>query len=95
MKKFLKYIPYISLALNILFILIWIRVFNNHDDHTDRVNEFDSILPGKLSGNYYSVALIVITIISIIGFAQSNSLVSKILLVIQLLFLSLFIFQYL
>ena len=95
MKQSLKFIAYISLVLNTLFIVMWIQVFSKHDDHNDRVKEFDALFPGELSGHYVAIALIVLTIISIVGFAQSNRIGNKILLVMQVLFLALFGFSYL
>jgi hypothetical protein len=49
-------------------------------------------LPGEFSANYYSLALILLTILSIIGFAQSDSWMNKILLVTQVLLLALLVF---
>ena len=92
MRRSLGYLSYVSLVLNLLFIGSWIIVFYKHTDHNDRVREYDTFLPGEISSYYYSLALIVLTILSIIGFAQSNSRVNKILLVTQVLLLALLVF---
>jgi hypothetical protein len=92
MKQSFKYISYLSLVLNLLFIGSWIIVFYKYDNHNDRVREYDMFLPGEFSANYYSLALIILTILSIIGFAQSNSWMNKILLVTQVLLLALLVF---
>jgi hypothetical protein len=92
MRRSLGYLSYLSLVLNLMFIGSWIIVFYKHNNHNDRVREYDMFLPSGFSANYYSLALILLTILSIIGFAQSNSWINKILLITQVLLLALLVF---
>jgi threonine/homoserine/homoserine lactone efflux protein len=91
----LKYIGYISLILNTVFLLIWITVFNQFANQNDRVAEFESVLLGKVSATIINVVLIGMTVIGIISLARLKSVLNKIVLILEVLFLCLFIFQYL
>ena len=92
MKRLLDYLGYFSLALNLLFIGTWIIVFYKHDDNDARIKEFDTFLPGDISSNYDSIVFIVLTVLSIIVFAQYNCRVNKILLITQAGLLALLLF---
>lgn len=96
MDRTLKYLSYLSVGLNAFYILEWIYIFSTFQDHTSRINAFNSFFTFLgLSSLEINILLIILTIISIIIFAKGDSIIRKILIVIQTLFLLLYVWQYL
>lgn len=96
MYKITKYSSYASIGLNAFYVFGWIYVFNKFKIHSVRVQVFESFFP--FSGPLFflnNVLLIILTIVSIVFFAKDDSSIKTILLIIQILFLALYIWQYL
>lgn len=94
MLTFKKYIAFVSLSLNIIFLGVWIYAFNRHANHEDRVATYKSIFMG-LDSTVTSVIAIILTISSFAYFFFGpESLSRKALGIIQIVFLFWLLWQY-
>lgn len=93
MGNILKYLAYISVILNVFSLVLWIFIFNMIDSQQDRVASYSSFIPFGLSIIVANALLIVLTITSIIVFTIQKPAITKLLIIVQALFLCLYVWQ--
>jgi hypothetical protein len=96
MKKISNFITYLSVALNLYFNLSWLYCFNKFDVQTERTNYFTENFIFGLPVLAVSLALIFLTIISLsmlIFYKLKNEVFRTALLVLQAIFLIIYLWQ--
>ena len=88
-----KIIAYSSLILNVYYFSAWIFIFSKNKTQEMRVNKFMLNIPFGMSLQILNISLILLSIISIVIFAQYHTSLSKVLIALQSIFLLMFVWQ--
>ncbi len=102
MNKSTKFIFFFTLALQVYATSIWIYVFNNFPNQSERKLGFSKYFPTFLTGSVLNAMILILTVTTIVlvikdingdKHTKYNSVLIYAILVIELLFLFFFIFQ--
>ena len=88
-----KIIAYSSLILNVYYFSTWMIIFSKNKTQEMRVNKFMLSIPFGMSLQILNISLILLSIISIVIFAQYRTSLSKVLIALQSIFLLMFVWQ--
>lgn len=97
MKSTLVYIAFGSLILNIYCNSTWLYSYFTTVGHSDAISKFRKFLPSLLSTSFLYVLTLILTLSSILIFAKfktsSNYKLYNILMIAQILFMLLYMWQ--
>ena len=88
-----KIIAYFSMILNVYYFSAWIFIFSRNKTQDLRVSKFMLSIPFGMSLQILNISLILLSIISIVIFAQHHTFLSKVLIAFQSIFLLMFVWQ--
>ncbi len=99
MKSRFKYLIALSLFLNIYSLGIWIYVFNTYYTQIERIEKFKDYFLGIPISivSYLPIVLTIVSIIILLRYISDNKLMSLafIIMLLQMFFVMLFVFQHL